>query len=174
MFTAIVTSHNNDAGLRRILGNLKYQTRPPDEILVYVSESGDLMRLREDFPQAFFFREPNREDWGHEKRAKGVEMAGEEWLGFFNDDDSYEPDYLEKMLAYPEADIVYCNWNGHNASLALGSSTSGNFIVRSGFARRIGYKHRAYEADGLFLEDLKRLNPRTQKVSESLYRHNAQ
>lgn len=179
-FTAVVVSHANEAGLRAILGNLLYQTRKPDEVLVYASETPGLLRVFEDFDGKFetlaVFDEPNLEDWGHDKRAKGVWDASGDYLGFFNDDDDYANDYLDKMLAAAEqeqAEIVYCRWNGQDCALALGSSTSGNFIVSGALARNVGYRHRHYEADGQFLEDLKAWDPVVAKVEESLYTHNA-
>lgn len=179
-FTAVVTSHANEEGLRRILGQLLYQTRQPDEVLVFASDTPGLERVDEDFDGRFdhltVFLEENRDDWGHEKRAKGVWEASGEYLGFFNDDDAYTTDYVEKMLAAADAaaaDVVYCDWNITGCTLALGSSTSGNFIVRSALARNVGYRHRVYEADGLFLEDLKQWEPVVVKVPEVLYTHNA-
>lgn len=169
-FTAIVTAHQREDLLRRILGVLSYQTRPPDETLVLASNI-ILTRLREDFPEASFFEESNREDWGHEKRARGVALARGDFLGFFNHDDLYSPSYIEKMLC-DDADVVFCNWNGGDREFHLGSSTSGNFIVRSGLARQVGYLERAYEADGHFINALCEHTDRIVKVNENLYTHN--
>jgi hypothetical protein len=159
-----------------MLGNLIYQTSPPDEIIVMVSEPEDLSQLREDFPYVPFCIRPNMGDWGHDKRAKGLELAVGSWVGFFNDDDSYERTYLEKMLAATDgADAVYCNWNrGPKAEFKLGSSTSGNYIVRTEFARQVGYGSRVYEADGLFINALMEAGARINKVEELLYFHNVQ
>lgn len=176
-FSAIVVSHANDTGLRKMLGNLIYQTRPPDEIIVLVSDPQDFARLVEDFPQVEFHLEQNRNDWGHDKRAKGLALATEEYLGFFNDDDSYARDYLEKMLA-PGTDVAYCNWEGPGysgaGSFSIGTSTSGNFIVRTDLADRAGYDSRVYHADGLFIEAVKTLSPSIAKVDETLYFWNTQ
>jgi hypothetical protein len=171
--TAIVTSHANERGLRSILGNLLYQTCPPDEILAFCSDTPDLLRLREDFPSVLFAGCENENDWGHAKRALGVVMAQGEWLGFFNDDDEYANDYIEKMLAAGgDNDVVYCAWNEQPlCHFHLGSSTSGNFIIRTELAQRVGYRHRAYEADGLFIEDVKNASARVARVDEILYTH---
>lgn len=178
-FTAIVTSHGNERGLRSILGQLRYQTRKPDETIVFYSRGGayDELRLREDFPEASFHSRLNRKDWGHEKRAEGVLAATSDWLGFFNDDDTYTADYVEKMLtASNGVDAVWCWWNGRSngCRFALGDSTSGNFIVRIAVAREAGYTDRIYEADGTFIDRVAALAVRAAEVPEVLYRHNEQ
>lgn len=173
--TAVVTSHSNPEGLRSILGVLKYQTRHPDEVIVLCSDTPDVSRFREHFPDVTFHVEPNLEDWGHEKRAKGLQLAGGEYVGFFNDDDEYTLDYVERMLGHADeehADVVYCDWNvGHDCHFALGSSTSGNFIVRAAMAKGVGWRHRHYEADGMFIEDVARAGAVISKLRVPLYTH---
>jgi glycosyl transferase family 2 len=182
--TAVVCSHANPDGLRHILGSLRYQTRPPDETLVYCSDTPDLLRLREDFPEAQFHERPNLDDWGHEKRAEGLDRATSEWVGFFNDDDSYHVSYLERMLAVAAAtgggqtaaaDVVYCGWNTYPAcTFTYGSSTSGNFLVRTRFAQKVGYPTRRYEADGDFIEMLNNAGAVKYKLEDTIYFHNSQ
>jgi hypothetical protein len=118
----------------------------------------------------------DQKDWGHDKRAKGVRLAGEEFLGFFNDDDLYDREYVQRMLEAVEEgyDAAFCNWSGRTGvEFKLGSSTSGNFIVRTKLARTVGYNHRVYEADGLFIDDLRAAGAWITKVEKDLYTHNA-
>lgn len=176
-FTAVVTSHARPHCLRRILGNLRYQTRPPDETIVLCSDTPDVARLREEFEDVEFLERPNRDDWGHEKRAEGLERATGTWVGFFNDDDSYVRDYVERMLAAtdPDVDAVYCGWSTYpDCDFRLGSSTSGNFIVRRSLAVTVGWTSRRYEADGDFIDALVDAGARTVKVPHVLYFHNRQ
>lgn len=178
-FSAIVVSHDNEPGLRKMLGNLLYQSKKPDETLVFVSGVNHpvFARLAEDFPHARFHARENREDWGHEKRAEGLALASKDWLGFFNDDDSYDLRYLERMLDAGNdlADVVYCGWNTfERPEFKLGMSTSGNFIVRTPLAKRIGYGSRKYEADGHFIDALRLSGARISFVPEVLYHHNYQ
>lgn len=161
-----------------MLGNLMYQTRPPEETIVFASglEPAAVLRLREDFPHASVHARENRNDWGHEKRAEGVESATKGWLGFFNDDDWYDSTYVEKMMSAGElAEAVYCGWNRiRKPSFQLGSSTSGNFIVRTDLAQRLGYTSRRYEADGDFIDAIHNSGARVVFVDELLYAHNHQ
>lgn len=162
-----------------------YQTRKPDETLVLVSgvPSRVLSEMAEDFPHARFLACEDRNDWGHEKRAEGLALASSEYVGWFNDDDSYELTYIEKMLeAIDGHDIAFCSWNRvPNCEFTLGSSTSGNFIVRTGLARAVGYPtdrdeegRLAYESDGRFINALARSGMVAPKVREVLYHHNHQ
>lgn len=175
-FTAVVVSHANERGLRAIIGNLMYQTRKPDETIALCSDTPALARLREEFPHVRFLRCRNMADWGHAKRARGLRLAGCEWVGFFNDDDSYSSDYLEKMLRLIDgADVVYSSWNEQpNCDFHITHSTAGNFICRTKLGRRAGYTSRRYEADGDFIEALKAAGARVVRQPELLYWHNVQ
>ena len=122
---------------------------------------------------------PNREDWGHEKRAMGVIAAKGDFLGFFNDDDKYSKEYLSTMIRnIIDHDLAYCRFRSHlfggrevDSVPKIGAITSGNFIVRTSLAKQVGYNHRMYEADGKFIEDVMATNPRHKKVNECLYDH---
>lgn len=174
-----MVSHGNPTGLRKMLGNLMYQTRKPDQTAVLVSGTDSVVvaELREDFPHATFHVREDRQDWGHAKRAEGIEIATGDYLAFFNDDDSYELDFIETMLeAVDGYDVAYCAWNRiPECEFRTCSSTSGNYIVRTGLARQVGYAGRDYSADGTFIEDLKRAGATiAPKVNRILYRWNEQ
>jgi hypothetical protein len=161
-----------------MLGNLMYQHTPPDETLVYVSgvPPAEVAELREDFPHARFTQVRNMEDWGHAKRARGLHEAKADVVGFFNDDDEYDDDYTARMLDELQqgADVVFCNWSYSPAGTRfdLGSSTSGNFLVRTKVAKRVGWAGRGYCADGDFINALKEATDRIVRVDDVLYRHN--
>lgn len=173
--TAIVTAHADEPNLRRILKDLhEWQVRRPDEIIALASEI-DLTDLRSEFPKVRFYEEPNLGDWGHAKRAKGLDLATSDYAGWFNHDDSYNPDYIHEMMKIAESgnDVVYCGWSKiHRPQFAHSSSTSGNFIVKIDKGRSAGYVDRHYEADGTFI---KRITEKTDKIGfcdRVLYFHN--
>lgn len=171
-FTAIVVSRGNEPGLRNMLGCLRYQTRPPDQTVAVCSDQ-PLARLREDFPDVLFVDQAAAGDFGHAARALGLELAEREWVGWFNDDDDYRLDYVARMLdAGAEADAVYCDWNESvGCVFAMGSSTAGNFIVRTGVAQNVGWRGRDYAADGTFITAINQAS-RVVKVPVVLYWHN--
>lgn len=181
-FSAVVTAHKQSP--HEILGDLLFQTRPPDEILVFYSSlEPDVVRgLKRDFPNIRWFEEPDLDDWGHAKREKGLEYATGDWIGWFNHDDRYSLKYLRKMLNAARGDVkaVYCDWDRiRGCRFGAGSSTSGNFIVDRLFALEVGYpertgeKHR-YETDGNFINSLAAAaDGKVVKVNELLYWHNA-
>lgn len=178
--TAVVVSHANETGLRTILDNLLRQTRPPDEIIALCSDTDldALNDLCDDYPQSSFHVCANRNDWGHEKRAQGLDLATCEWVGFFNDDDSYADNYLEVMLgraAAEDADAVYCAWNEQpHCRFVCFQSTAGNFLCRTELGQSVGWQGRFYEADGAFVDALVKAGARVARVDEILYHHNVQ
>lgn len=162
-----------------MLGQLRYQTRPPDETLVYCADTPDLARLKEDFPEATFHDREARGDWGHEDRAEGLYAATSEWVGFFNDDDTYDRHYLDLMLrGAVGSDAVFCGWQGDHGcdtpGFRLGSSTSGNYLVKTAIGQAAGYTDRTYEADGHFINRIAQLASHVAFVPEVLYFHNKQ
>lgn len=172
-FTAVVVGCDDEPGVRHTLGCLRYQTRPPDETIVIVSDTAGVSRLREQFPEAEILERPRAGDWGHAARAEGLARAAGDWVGWFNSDDRYDRRYLEKMLALRDhADVVFCGWNEQpDCVFRPGSSTAGNFIVRTAVARRVGWNGRHYEADGDFIAAAA-AHGRVVKVNEVLYTHN--
>lgn len=182
-FTAVVTAHA--ASPRGIVSNLLAQSRRPDEILVYVSdpteEASEEIRLLEDVPGIQFFVVPNEEDWGHGKCARGLARASSDYVGWFNCDDAYTSDYVEKLMAAtevkPQPQIVFCDWIGRDRALnwpiewRRRVSTRGNWIGKVGLLRAAGYVDRDYEADGKFIERIKKLHPRVALVDAVLYEH---
>lgn len=178
--TAILVTHANEAGARAMLDDLLFgQSVPPDEVICVCTETpADVIdSLRADYdPLALFDTIDEVGDWGHAKRARGLELASGEWIAFFNDDDRYDSSYLARMLeaAADDVDAVYCAWNENpHCDFVKYQSTAGNFIVRTELARRIGWTGRHYEADGDFIDALVAAGARITKVDSLLYHHNA-
>lgn len=173
-FTAIVTAHADAAGMVRTVDALLAQSRKPDEIIVLASDI-DLEAARKRYTGATFYAEPNLNDWGHDKRAKGLDLATSEYTTWFNHDDSYDKDFILDMMesASNGADVVYCGWSkSATPSFSFGSSTSGNYIAKTSYARRAGYTDRHYEADGTFINRLAALGGTITFLPKVLYFHN--
>lgn len=156
-----------------MLGNLMYQTAKPSRILCLHSgyDHATVSRMREEFPAVEFVERPNLVDWGHDKRAHGLGLASEDFVGWFNDDDRYADNYLEEMLRLGvNADVVYCAWDLiPHCGFGAGASTSGNFIVRTQLGKEVGYEGRTYAADGEFIDLLAQKARRIVKHPEILY-----
>lgn len=165
--SCIVTVHDNREGLDRLLAQIVAQTRQPDEVIIIASDT-DTTGLEAVIDE-------NRNDWGHEKRAKGLALAKSDYVCFMNADDEYAPEFIEEMML--DYDLVYCNFTSRLfkdvvvSKPVLGSITSGNFIVRTELAQRVGYNHRVYEADGLFIQDIMQAGASHHHVDKTLYFH---
>ena len=156
----------------RTVAALLAQSRTPDEIIVLASDTPCEI-ARKLYTGASFYAEPNLNDWGHDKRAKGLDLATSDYTGWFNHDDSYDKTYIEKMMAQEGSDVVFCGWNKLDTpKFRSGSSTSGNYIVKTSYARSVGYKDRHYEADGTFINGLAGHGGKITRVAEVLYFHN--
>lgn len=161
-----------------MLDCLYRQTRPPDEIRVYCAAYTDeqLLALATDYPAAVFHQHPDVPDWGHSARDRGIDDAEGEWVGFFNDDDWYDPAYLETMLAVLDehaADAAWCSWNENpSGGFCKYEATAGNFLVSLGLAKEIGWTGRHYEADGDFIDAVRASGAHCVKVPDLLYIHN--
>ncbi len=179
-FTAVVTAHADDPN--PMISQLLSQTRRPDEILVYISDKPEDVDLAliEDIPGVKVFVVPNRNDWGHEKRAMGLAAASSDYVGFFNADDEYVRIYIERMMEAAERGklgVVYCEWVGRDRPYGLTkfrthSSTAGNWIGRTALLRTAGYTSRDYAADGVFIERVRSLRPTVGRINDILYQHN--
>ncbi len=158
----------------RTVGALLAQSRKPDEIIVLASDI-DLEAARKRYTGATFYAEPNLNDWGHDKRAKGLDLATSDYAGWFNHDDSYSSSYIEEMMAEAESshDAVFCGWSKNSTpQFRSGSSTSGNYIVSTEVGRRAGYTDRHYEADGTFIDRIASIAKSVKFVPKVLYFHN--
>lgn len=92
-----------------------------------------------------------------------------------NTDDEYDSTFIEK-LSSRKADLMYCNFDSHLAGhckseLQIGKITSGNFMVRTGIAKIVGWKHRNYQADWYFIRDLLTHDITSIHIDEFLYTH---
>ncbi len=107
--------------MERTLTALFAQSRKPDEVIVLASDI-DLEEVRKKHTGVTFYAEPNLNDWGHAKRAKGLDLATKDYIGWFNHDDSYDPHYIAEMMWLAElgSDVVYCGWSKNQLAFAVG------------------------------------------------------
>lgn len=175
LFTAVIIAHENAKQMQDCIDMIKKQTYKNTEILVLHSDMPDFFEAEGvSYTQ---FGNPN--DWGQAKAAHGLEKAQGKYVGFFNIDDQYESDYIEKMVQKAEQgnlDLVYCDYVSKEGDIIVGEprinkGTRGMFVVRRAFAQPIGYVHRDYGADGRFLEELVAAGAAHARLEEVLYVH---
>lgn len=183
----VVTAHGNAGELNTILENMRHQTHRPFEVIVMASciSRSELDAVFEKYKKVFRYlwihEDEDRHDWGHEKRSKGLQKVKHgKYLTFVNADDEYAPDFFDRLLdkhAEEPADIIYCNFHSHltgsiiNSYPNHGAITSGNFMIRTSLAKRIGWNHRVYEGDWEFINDCMKKGATFSKVDECLYFH---
>ena len=163
--TAIVVNCSNPSQAHQQALNLRRQTKPPDQLMLgcccYDSYHSPLAGSFDRIVYA-----PHENDWGHRFCDAGIRLANTEWLMFANSDDHYDMQFIEILTGLGDqhtADLVMCDYTTYQRHGGLiqtkpevGSVTRGSFIVRTEIARIVGYNHRVYEADGLFVEALVR------------------
>lgn len=170
--TAVVVGHGDRAAISRAVEALQAQTRPPDEVIVASC-------CTDWFPVAADLRliDGHEDDWGHRLCDYGIRLASSDRVWLVNCDDQYDPTFLAQLTAH-DADIVHCDYTTHLAGGAvlhsapkLGHITRGNNIFSRCLAQRVGYHHRMYEADGLFIESLVASGATHLRVPTVLYHH---
>jgi hypothetical protein len=147
-----------------------------------------------NYPQISYIESSVRaNDYGHSFRDEGIKLVDTEYLMFTNDDNYYTPKFLEYMIDAVEKkgfDFVLCNFISHynnpgiyiqedynvlNAFPRKNYIDMGAFILRTAFAREIGFKSRAFAADGDFVDELmKRFSGKIKvgKINKVLFVHN--
>lgn len=173
--TAVVTSHAAPDRLLAALQALHCQTVPPQQVVACVSDTPRSARLEARMLAGTVIVRRDLGDWGHDKRAAGLAAASGDWVWWVNDDDEYAPTFLEALMG-GGGDIVGCDFR-HKSGLhieaapQIGRVSSGSFIVRRQWARRVGWTGRDYEADGRFVQDVVAAGARWCRVPQTLYFH---
>lgn len=175
LFTAVVIAHENVIQMGECIDMIQKQTYKNVAILVIHSDMPNFAEIDE----VVYVDLVNGNDWGQAKAAYGLDSAVGKYVGFFNIDDQYEPDYIEKMVRKAEEenfDLVYCDYVSKEGDIIVGEpkinkGTRGMFIVKRSFARHVGYRHRDYGADGKFLEELVEAGASHARLEEVLYVH---
>lgn len=160
----LVGTHNRPLCLRALLATLALQTEPRWEaVLCDEGEGAWAVADAIGDPRVTHLDcRPYAGDWHQTARARGLELARGEWLGFPADDAYYCPRYLEFMLAGALAQgwgLVYCDWVYDAAGYAcyvseprVGRIDVGGFLVRREVLEQVGWPWRDHEGDGRFVQ----------------------
>ncbi len=102
--SVIIITRNRPQMVRDCLDHLMLQTRPPDEIIVVDSSTGEeTQAVLQDYPQIVRLRIPDGRRNMPQARNLGIGRAQGEIIAFLDDDSMAEPDWLGHLLA-PYAD----------------------------------------------------------------------
>jgi hypothetical protein len=149
-------------------------------------------KYTKDFPIQFIETEIRYNDWGHTLRDLGLGMTQTKWINWNNGDNYLTPRFVEWLVERgneKDLDFVYCDilhsyfnvnfdgkigYNVLKSFPAISKIDIANFIIRTDIAKNVGFKHRDFAADGLFIKDLFSMYPnlRTEKVESCLVVHN--
>lgn len=142
--------------LRRMLGSLAQQSRPPDQVVI-VDEDGEGNALAREFPQLNTFVTTFPRGSASAKRNRGIQCVSPEMelIGFVDDDIVLEPQALASIRDFwrsspPGLGGVSCNLVNHpplfaarlkslrfTSQLAL-YDARGGVVLRSGFHTLLG------------------------------------
>ncbi len=132
----------------------------------------------------FTLLETRYNDWGHTPRNYGLEHAKEEWVVMTGDDNYYTPVFVDHMLeaVTHNTHFVYCDMV-HNLNTSyvyfksepkLHKIDIGNFISRAELAKQVKLNVKAWDADGIFVEEYLQKFPEgiVKYIPKILYVHN--
>jgi hypothetical protein len=136
-----------------------------------------------------FYESPERyQKYGHPNRRtmlQSIECSPHDYILMTNDDNMYVPRFVEYMLkaAKFNTGIVYCDtvhshmeYNLHISYLKENFIDMGAFIVRSDVAKKTGFNHDHFSADGTYavecLSTCNKMRLKEVKISKPLFIHN--
>lgn len=179
--TVAVITHDRLRKLEHILYVISEQTIQPDKVEVYYSgyDGNELDNLQDKYINFEWLSQPDRKDWGHEKRSIALQKCTTDWIVTMNDDDQYPFVFLEFMLQHAKlnpADIIYCDFATRTnpdffveAKLERGHITNGCMLINQRVALGIPYTHRTYAGDWFFVEDCIKHDAKFSKLSKMLF-----
>jgi GT2 family glycosyltransferase len=197
--TAVVAAYRRYEQLPVLIHSFLCQTLQNFRLLVIHDGTDDRMEtLLEDYRRRFpdridFVFTPERHnDYGHSLRELGIGLADTPFLLITNDDNYYVPRFLEFMFAaihQRKLDVVLCNMIHSHENPGRRKQKSynlfvtkprklemdmGSFIVRTSYAKKVGFRDKTHDGDGTFFEDVLACDPppKVGRVPRVLFVHN--
>ncbi len=181
--TFVLLSHNQEYDALVSLGSLYCQTNHNwRAIILNNGENPPLRKLLKKYPfDTFKYIETDSfVDTDTFNREKAFQLSETEYTVCGSIEDYFLPKTVDEILnSATDNDIIY--WNGYNhhwvenAVMQTELKCRGidwcNFAIRTDFARKVQVRHREVMADGYFIEDSLKLNPRITKIEKMLVVH---
>lgn len=170
----IVPAYCKPIPLRGLIDSFKLQTNPSWRL--HIIHDGpapiavkDIVTNYRDSRISFCETAEVMGNYGHPNRRTMLESlpsSSKDWVLITNHDNYYVPKFVEYFLNLCDstAGMVYCNtihnhysYNLHYSKLTEGGIDMGAFIVRLDVAKKIGFAHVHFAADGRYAVDCKKL-----------------
>jgi len=164
----IVTVFNRDVPLKILLDSFLVQTHP--QWLLHIIHDGpapqsvkNVVNLYND-PRIQYYETPKVNGlWGHPNRniaLRQLSLNHRDYVLITNDDNYYVPKFVEyfmKECRKEDVGLVYCNalhsyldYNILNTEIRENLIDMGSFIVKLDVARKVGFSHTHFSADGTY------------------------
>jgi hypothetical protein len=197
--TIVAVSYRQPLAMLAFLHSLNCQTRQSFKVHLLHDGPHEASReaLREfarvsRYPLHVTFTDGRFNDWGHSLRSIGLETLDTEFVALTNADNYYVPRFVELALDAIDRDhLDFLHWDmvhshdypagrlqrsytGFETEPYFGHIDMGAFLVKSHIARRTGFNHRSFAADGYFVEELLRSGgvERSGHLAKILFVHN--
>lgn len=187
LVSIVVPSYNRPKQLNILIQSLLLQTYQNVEIIVYNdgpnSEIRDLLSDYQNESRVIYLETAEHMGgWGHLQRELGSKVAKGDFIGHANDDNYYCPVYIEWMVAALVnlgSDFAFCNFvHSHEGYKpfdtypALGKIDAGVWIAKSNLVKETPWPNYSFSADGQYVEELLKKNPKVTKIPGYLVIHN--
>jgi hypothetical protein len=188
--TAAIVSHNRRKQLENMIWQLENQIEPFAQIKLYVSgyEDGELDHLAKKYRISY---QPDKKDWGHDKRAIAINECETKFIVTASDDDIYVYHFTQAMQRtidlVGDAQVYVCNWRTqreessgtygyHDMSKEgeprVGAVTSGCMVLDAEFIRsKQLYTTRDFGADGQLYVNISQAGGKIVQVPYTLFFH---
>lgn len=185
----IIVAYNRPNELKTIINCFKSQTNQNFKVTIIHDGPNDQLYkelLNENYltDQYKFITTENRaNEFGHNLRDLGLKKYVDlEWVLLTNDDNYYCPVFVDKVLKEINYYDVICfnmihshqNYSPFKSEFKYCGIDIGSFIVKSEIAKKVGFNHRDFCADGRFVEEIKNFYPnlKIKYLPEYLFIHN--
>ena len=189
---AAVTWGHSIHQLRIFLSSLIVQTNPLWKCILMHDGPWDMLLLTElekeyEDPRIVFKNTETRENcYGHNLRDLMLEnFINTEYLMFQNADNYLVPKAIELSIKEMQESnlnflIFNClhNYAGHwwglpdyialNVAPQTGHCDMGSFVIKTDLAKKVGFKSRAFHADGIFIDSVMATKPQWKKLDQSV------
>jgi hypothetical protein len=166
----ICTSYERPIPLRILIDC--FMTQTSDRWMLHIVHDGkapksikDIVSSYDDSRISFKETSSRREKWGHPNRRDALNeilCRSDDYILITNDDNYYVPTFVEKMLS--SVDVVtgmvvcdmlhsYLGYAPMQSHIRENAIDMGSFIVRADIAKKVGFAHDHFSADGRYAVD---------------------